>query len=48
MTWIIVCIIVFVCAFLLVGRVYVAKGKKHDEAAGVSGVETDDGADSGE
>lgn len=48
MIWIVVGIIVFVCAFLLVARVHVAKGKKHEEATGVSDVETENGADSDE
>jgi hypothetical protein len=48
MAWIVVSIIVFVSAFLLVARIHVANGKRHEEAAGVSNVETDNGADSGE
>ena len=48
MIWIVVGIIVFVCVFLLVSRVHVAKGKKHEEAASVSDVEAGNGADSGE
>ena len=44
--WILVAIVVFVCVFLLIGRVYVAKDKKYDKAAEVSDVETGNGADS--
>jgi len=48
MIWIIIGIVVFICVFLLVARVHVAKGKKHKEAIGVSDVETNNGADSDE
>jgi hypothetical protein len=48
MVWIVVGIIVFVCVFLLVARIHVAKGKKHEEAADFSDVEADSEADSGE
>ena len=48
MIWIIVGIVFFVCVFLLVARVHVAKGRKHEESAGFSNLETDNGADSGE
>lgn len=31
MRWVVIILILFVCAFLLVGRIYTKKGKKGDE-----------------
>jgi hypothetical protein len=46
MGWIVFGAIVFVCVFLLVARIYIAKGKKQDEASQAANRGVDEGADS--
>jgi len=48
MIWIVVGLIVFVCVFLLVERIHVAKGDKYEETIGISNEEVKNGLDSGE
>lgn len=42
---IIVAAIVFVCVFLFVARIYIAKGRKQDETSQAGGNNMDEGAD---
>ena len=48
MIWIVVGITVFVCVFLLVARIHVAKGEGHEESIDISNEKVDNGVDSGE
>lgn len=42
---IIVAVIVFLCVFLLVARIYTAKGRKRDEASQAASSDADEGTD---